>query len=517
MGTGGPSLSEAPTRPPGELEGLSEAEAGRRLARHGPNSLPEARRRSWWARLLSQFPSPLVLLLLAALLIDLGLWWLQQHGGLPLEALAIAAVLLLNAALGLIQEGRAEQALRALKDLAQPRVTVLRGGLPVELAARLLVPGDRARAEAGDRVPADGRLIDRGLRLDESLLTGESIPVDLAPGEGISAGTLVVRGGGWMEVTATGAHSALGRIAHQLQAVEEGVTPLERRLDALGRRIAWLALTAIAIVVALGLALMGLSALPKVFLLAVALAVAAVPEGLPAILTLTLALGVERMARANAVVRRLPAVEALGSVTLIATDKTGTITRNELSVRRLHVVDAERAWAAMILASDADEGAGDPLEQALLRHAVEHGVDPAELRARTEVLALRPFDARAAAMTATVRAPEGTLTYVKGAPERLLARCAVDDVDAWEARIADEAAQGGRLLGLAWGPSEAELRWAGLVVLHDPLREGVAESVREARAAGIRVVLVTGDHPATARAIGAQAGIGTRASSRRTS
>ena len=245
------------------------------------------------------------------------------------------------------------------------------------------MPGDAVRLEAGDRVPADGTLVDaRGAMLDESILTGESIAVDKSDGDEAFSGTLLVRGKAYLEVTRTGRSSAMGRLATMLGDIQAAKTPLERRVDQLGRQIArWVLILAVALGV-LGILAEGRRPRTGIIIFAVALAVAAVPEGLPAVLTVALALGVERMARHRAVVRRLSAVEALGSVTVIATDKTGTLTESRMDVRTLDASDLPRALAAIVLANDADltTGAGDPLELGLLRHAAAHGVDIAQLR-----------------------------------------------------------------------------------------------------------------------------------------
>ena len=372
--------------------GLTSEEAKKRLRGYGPNALPERPAEPFSRKLLRQFQSPLVYILLLALLVDLLLWLYEGARGVPLESLVILAILLLNALLGAFQEKRSEEALKRLKALAEPSVWVLRDGRFQRLSARGLVPGDVVRLEAGDRVPADGVLLEgSGLLVDESVLTGESVPVEKGVGEEVFAGTLLVRGRALLEVTRTGAQSAMGRIAHLLAEMEEEKTPLERRLHAFGHRVARLVLLLALGLLLLGFLVEGVSA--KVVLFAVALAVAAVPEGLPAVLTLALALGVERMARRKAVVRRLSAVEALGSVTVIATDKTGTLTENRMEVQELLSPDPEKALLAMVLCNDADlaTGAGDPLELGLLRYASRF-LDVERVRRAHPRLSERPFD-----------------------------------------------------------------------------------------------------------------------------
>ncbi|WP_234554403.1 cation-translocating P-type ATPase [Thermus caliditerrae] len=489
------------------MRGLSSEEARLRLKEYGPNALPEKPPEPLWRKFLRQFQSPLIYILLFALAVDLVLWGLEGAQGLPLESLAISAILLLNAGLGTLQEKRSEDALRRLKALAEPMAWVLRDGEFRHIRSREIVPGDVVRLEAGDRVPADGVLVEAGgVMVDESLLTGESVPVEKGMGEEVYAGTLLVRGRALVEVTRTGPQSAMGRIAGLLAGMVEEKTPLERRLTAFGHRVArWVILLAAALVV-LGFLVEGVSA--QVVLFAVALAVAAVPEGLPAILTLALALGVERMARRKAVVRRLAAVEALGSVTVIATDKTGTLTENRMEVREVVGPDPEGALLAMVLCNDADldTGAGDPLELGLLRYAAPY-LDVAQVRAKHPRLSERPFDSAWKFMR--VATPKGS--FLKGAPEALIPRLALSPEE--KARLLEEAEahaqRGFRVLALAYGEGEREegLRFLGFVLLLDPPRPEVPEAVRRVQEAGVRVVMVTGDHPATALAIARQVGI----------
>ncbi|BBL93667.1 haloacid dehalogenase [Thermus thermophilus] len=487
--------------------GLTSEEAKKRLREYGPNALPERPAEPFSRKLLRQFQSPLVYILLLALLVDLLLWLYEGARGVPLESLVILAILLLNALLGAFQEKRSEEALKRLKALAEPSVWVLRDGRFQRLSARELVPGDVVRLEAGDRVPADGVLLEgSGLLVDESVLTGESVPVEKGVGEEVFAGTLLVRGRALLEVTRTGTQSAMGRIAHLLAEMGEEKTPLERRLHAFGHRVARLVLLLALGLLLLGFLVEGVSA--KVVLFAVALAVAAVPEGLPAVLTLALALGVERMARRKAVVRRLSAVEALGSVTVIATDKTGTLTENRMEVQELLSPDPEKALLAMVLCNDADlaTGAGDPLELGLLRYASRF-LDVERVRREHPRLSERPFDSAWKFMRVTT--PLGS--FLKGAPEALIPRLALPQEE--QARLFEEAgahaAKGFRVLALAFGEGEREegLRFLGFVLLLDPPRPEVPEAVARVLKAGVRVVMVTGDHPATALAIARRVGM----------
>ncbi len=494
--------------------GLATEEAQRRRARFGANALPERPPTPLAQRFVQQFRSPLIYILLFALAVDLGIWTYEGATGVPFESIAIGLILLLNAGLGVYQESKAEAALARLKALAVAQVWALRDGKLVHLPSAELVPGDVVRIEAGDRVPADGTLRDgQGVMVDESILTGESVPVDKEPGTEAFSGTLFVRGKAYVEVTRTGPASAMGRLATMIGTIALEKTPLERRLHVFGGQIAKAVAVLGVVLVAGGLFVEGVERLGHVFIFAVALAVAAIPEGLPAVLTLTLALGVERMAKREAVVRRLSAVEALGSVTVIATDKTGTLTENRMFVKAVDSPDPGRALRAMVLANDAEAatGAGDPLEIALLDYAQAQGLDPAALGRECPRAGSRPFDSICKFMRATVHEGGRLASYLKGAPEEVLARCRLAPADRtlWEARAERHAADGARVLALAAGTGETEtdLDLLGLVLLWDPPRPEVPDAIRLAQAAGVRVVMITGDHPVTATAVARAVGI----------
>ena len=496
------------------MNGLSTPEATERLSRFGPNALPEHAPDPLWRRFVRQFQSPLIYILLFALAFDLGLWLYEGAQAWPIEATAIGLILLFNAALGLYQEQRSEAALTHLKALAGAQAWVLRDGHLVRLPLHALVPGDAVRLEAGDRVPADGNLMEaRGAMLDESILTGESIAVDKSDGDEAFSGTLLVRGKAYLEVTRTGRSSAMGRLATMLGDIQTVKTPLERRVDQLGRQIARWVLILAAVLGVVGIVAEGIGRAPGIVIFAVALAVAAVPEGLPAVLTVALALGVERMARHRAVVRRLSAVEALGSVTVIATDKTGTLTESRMDVRTLDASDLSRALTAIVLANDADltTGAGDPLELGLLRHAAAQGVDIAQLRQAHPTISERPFDSAWKFARVTVQEHGRPVSYLKGAPEILFGRCALStaDRDSWAEKADAYARDGFRVLAVAWaeGDTEEQLALLGLVLFWDPPRPEVPDAVAKAQAAGIRVIMITGDHPATALAVARVIGI----------
>jgi Ca2+-transporting ATPase len=496
--------------------GLTREDAQQRLAEFGPNALPEPGGVSQWQRWLRQFKSPLIYILLFALMLDLGLWLWEGAGRLPVESIAIGLILALNAGLGAYQESKAEEALTRLKALAMPSVWALRDGVLVHVPANELVPGDIARIEAGDRIPADGMLThSQGVTADESILTGESLPIDKDLDEELFSGTLVVKGKGYIEVTRTGARSTMGRLAAMIGGIEASKTPLERRLGEFGNQVA-LAILALGLVLTIGgVVVEGIGHLGQVFLFSVALAVAAVPEGLPAVLTLTLAFGVERLAKRKAIVRRLSAVEALGSVTIIATDKTGTLTENRMYVRALDATDLTRALQAMVLANDAEIGThvGDPLEVALLDHAASQGMDANHLIDSRPRVSSRPFDSAYKFMRVTVEENGRRVSYLKGAPEVLIARSTLPEAQKreWEAKVIAHAREGHRVVGLAWRGEESEegVTFLGLVLLWDPPRPEVPDALRRARAAGIRVMMITGDHPATAEAVGRVIGIGT--------
>ena len=329
------------------------------------------------------------------------------------------------------------------------------------------------------------------------------------------SGTLIVRSKGYVEVTRTGPKSTMGQLATMIGGIETGRTPLERRLGEFGNQVA-IAILVVGLALTIGgLVVEGIGRLGQVVLFSVALAVAAVPEGLPAVLTLTLAMGVERLAKRKAIVRRLSAVEALGSVTVIATDKTGTLTENRMHVRAIDAPDAERALQAMVLANDAEiaTGAGDPLEVALLDYAASRGADPAHVVASRPRLSSLPFDSVTKFMRVTVKEGGRQVSYLKGAPEVLIERSSLsaEEKRDWEAKALKHASEGYRVLALAWREEEREedVTFLGLVMLWDPPRPEVPEALQRAKAAGIRVVMITGDHPATAKAVGEVIGITT--------
>ncbi|WP_367065740.1 cation-transporting P-type ATPase [Oryzisolibacter sp. LB2S] len=560
--------------------GLPHAEAAQRLIQHGPNQLPAPPRRPAWRRLLAQFNNVLIYVMLVSAVITaaLGHW---------IDTGVLLGAVIVNAILGFVQEGKAESALDAIRRMLSPQTTVLRGGERQQIAAEQLVPGDIVLLASGDKVPADLRILSaKSLRADEAVLTGESVPSDknedpvaedapLGDRRGmLYSGTLVAAGTAVGAVAATGTRTELGRISALLAQVETGTTPLLRQIAHFSHWLAGAILVFVLATFAIGVLWRG-QAPGDMFLMAVALAASAIPEGLPAIMTVTLALGVRRMARHRAIIRHLPAVETLGSVTVICSDKTGTLTCNEMTVQR--AVTAGRVYEvtgsgyapqggfqvggmdaspagdpvlqgmarAALLCNDSalHQGAegwtltGDPTEGALLTFALKAGLDgPATHEALPRIDAI-PFESEHRFM-ATLhhdRASEDgqALILLKGAPERVLDMCdsqattrlgaqepAALDHDYWRRAANDCAARALRVLAVAvkrvparqstlsWQDMEGGFTLLGILGSMDPPRPEAMAAVAECHSAGVRVKMITGDHGETARAIGAQLGIG---------
>jgi P-type Ca2+ transporter type 2C len=560
------SIDEALGRLGAEPHGLSTADADQRRSTYGANELEATSRESAWRILAAQFQNVLILILLAGTLVSGFL-------GHTLEAVVITVIVLLAVCLGFIQEHRAGRALEALKAMAAPSAHVLRDGHETVIPARDLVPGDVVLLRAGDRVPADVRVMQAvNLAIDEAALTGESAPVakTTAPldderlpiGDRTNmayAGTMVVRGRGQALIVETGMSTEFGRIARMVQTVEAARTPLQVNLDRLGATLGKGALAVVALIVVIGLT-RG-QPIVQMFMFGIALAVAVVPEALPAVVTISLAIGVRRMVRRNALVRRLPIVETLGSTSVICSDKTGTLTRNEMTVRRLFaegrlleltgvgydptgqlldggsVVEppdgVRELLSAAVLASDAQltrrdgrwQVEGDPTEGALLVAAIKTGLDPTDLNQREPRTAEIPFTSERRRMTTLHTASHATVAYSKGATEEVLASCIsrscsgrevpLTDADRERTREVEQqlAVEGLRVLAVARKPgarldgAEADMTLLGLVAMMDPPRPEARAAVETCEAAHIRPVMITGDHPLTARTVAAELGL----------
>ncbi|KPV40682.1 carbonate dehydratase [Thiohalorhabdus denitrificans] len=557
-------------------EGLDSGTARSRFQEHGPNRIPEQESAGAVLRFLRQFHNLFIYILIVA---AVGTAFL----GKGVDTGVILGVVLINAVIGFFQEGKAERALDAIRGMLSPRAQVLRDGRQQTLPAEQVVPGDVLLLGAGDRVAADLRLVRaHNLRVDEAVLTGESEPVEkgtapvapeaeLADRAGMAySGTLVAAGQGRGVVVATGGRTQIGRISRMVSQVESVQTPLLRQVGRFARHLSVAILVLAAFTFAFGLVVRGYSG-PDMFMAAVSLAVAAIPEGLPAIMTITLAIGVQRMAGRNAIIRRLPAVETLGAVTTICSDKTGTLTRNEMTVKSLVTADGEvevggvgyaphgsftrdggdvdpytepvlaEALRAGLLCNDAwlHEGEdgwwpeGDPTETALVTVALKAGMDQRQVNERYPRDDVIPFDSAHNFMATLHHDHEGHgYIYVKGAPERVLELCTREratggdrplDAAAWHRRMDEIAGQGQRLLAIAAGHASPEksllefdnveaggLTLLAVVGLIDPPRDEAIRSVAACRGAGIRVKMITGDHAVTARAIAGQLGLNAR-------
>ncbi|WP_221801126.1 cation-transporting P-type ATPase [Oceanobacter mangrovi] len=566
--------AEALTRLSATATGLSSEQASQRQQQYGANRLTPAKQRSALMRLLLQFHNVLIYVLLAAAALTVAL----QH---YTDAAVIAVVVILNAVIGFLQEGKAERALEAISQMLSPQALVSRDGHKQNLAADQLVPGDIVHLNPGDRVPADIRLLQvTALRADEALLTGEAVPasksVEAVANEAVLgdrrcllySGSLITSGTGTGVVVETGDNTEIGRISAILGQVETLTTPLLRQMDRFGQQLTF-GIVVMALVTMLFGALVRDYSLADMFLAAVGLAVAAIPEGLPAIMTITLALGVQRMVQQHAIVRRLPAVETLGSVTVICSDKTGTLTRNEMTATTIATVDGRYAVSGVgyqpdgqitfaglppdqtqqaelssllragLLCNDAslhpqDDhwiSQGDPTEIALVTLAHKSQLAIAETLADYPRLAAIPFESEHRFMATLHQDQLGhQFIYVKGAPERLMEMCSCQRANGeqqplnrnyWLQQMHAMASQGQRVLaigerivgtplinGLHYGELEHEITLLGLIGIIDPPRSEAIDAVTACHQAGIRVKMITGDHALTAVSIASQLGIG---------
>jgi Ca2+-transporting ATPase len=562
------SVAESFQQLQSQPRGLSRAEASERLLKYGPNELQAAHRISPWEILLEQFKNVLILILLGATVISLFL----GHG---IESVVIAVIVLFAVVLGFVQEYRAERAIEALRQMAAPTATVLRDGVEVRIAAKELVPGDVIVLHTGDRVPADARLLDAiNLQVEEAALTGESVPVEKhvreLPGEDLPvgdrknmvyAGTAVTYGRGRALVAATGMQTEFGKIAQLLQTIETGKTPLQHNLDKVGSVLARAAFVVVALIVVLGL-LRGQPFI-EMLIFGIALAVAVVPEALPAVVTISLAIGVQKMVKRHALIRRLPAVETLGSTSVICSDKTGTLTKDEMTVRKVYTAgqmysvtgagyDPEGVFStnggtpspitptlrqmliAATLASDTQlvkdpnggwDIKGDPTEGALIVAAAKAGLEKESLDSSYPRLHEFPFSSESKRMT-TLHQTNGSMTaYAKGAPEVILEGCdtvmtedgaqKLDDATREQilAQAQTMASEALRVLGIASKPgvsmetAQRGMTFLGLAGMIDPPRPEAKAAIAVCTDAGIKPVMITGDHPVTAQAVARELGL----------
>ncbi len=537
-----------------DTNGLSSAEAAARLEKHGRNELAEGKKKTLLQRFLAQFADVLIIILLISAVVSFVVTLMNPEEGGFFEPILILVIVIINACVGVYQESKAEASLEALKKMSKPHVRVIRDGTEQIIDTALLVPGDLIRLEAGDYVPADCRLVRSvNLKVEEAVLTGEALPSEkdarsladqnapLGDRENmIFSGCSVVYGTALAVVTDTGMETEMGKIATLLQGAEEVETPLQLKLAQLGRILGYICLGACAIVFVEGL-ISGQNPL-KVFMVAVSLAVAAIPEGLPAIVTIVLSMGVQRLAEKNAIVRSLPAVETLGSASVICSDKTGTLTQNRMTLMKAWVNGAEEPEAisfnnseevkklllygtlccdgnVVFLEGGQEKHMGDPTETSIIVAAHKNGMPKSEMNAKYPRVGEIPFDSDRKMMTSVNLIDGRAVAIVKGAFDQISKRCIFGDVEKAE-RINNEMAESAlRVITVAYRllpPDpieittenvECELTLLGLVGMIDPPREEVKDAVAVCKTAGIKPVMITGDHVITARAIATELGI----------
>ena len=546
-------------------KGLDSAQVQRLLKEHGENRLKEGRKRTNLQKFIEQFKDVMIIILLIAAVISFAIAIVEGHTSEFFEPVLILMIVILNAFMGVLQENKAEKALEALKSLSAPHARVIRDGREQIIDAAGLVPGDIILLEAGDFVPADARLIKSvNLKSEESALTGESVPTEKNAGETpaenaplgdrhnmVYSGCSITYGRGIAVVTATGMNTEMGRIADLLESEEDTKTPLQERLARLGKYLGVIALLACAVIFVIGI-LSGMRAM-EIFMVAVSLAVSAIPEGLPAIVTVALAIGVQRMYKRNALIRKLPAVETLGSTTVICSDKTGTLTQNKMTVKKIYIdekyIDAHEnkfpsndiirlLFTASSVCSDAfyeekfmskPEESGDPTEIAILKAAWGTGIKKPELNKEYRRIHEIPFDSNRKRMTVVARRKNGEIyVFVKGAVEVILDLCTKYYSSGGEKNItysdrqnilsANEnmASSALRVIGVAYkkfngvfdnNSIEKNLTFIGMVGMIDPPRPEAAKSVEKCIMAGIRPVMITGDYKDTAVAIARDLGM----------
>ena len=533
-------------------QGLSAEEAERRLAEHGENKLTEKKKETLLQKFLNQFKDVMIIILIVAAAISFAVSLYNREEGF-VEPILILLIVILNAALGVAQESKAEKALEALKKLSAPHARVVRGGKETVIDAMLLVPGDIIHIEAGDFIPADARLIESAsLKCEESALTGESVPSEKeaylkveenAPlGDRrnmVYSGCSVAYGRARAVVTSTGMNTEMGKIANMLDSEQEGQTPLQQKLASLGKYLGFAALAICAVIFVVGI--LDKMHVMEIFMISVSLAVSAIPEGLPAIVTIVLAIGVERMVKRNAIIRKLPAVETLGSASVICSDKTGTLTQNRMTlvkafdvksgaseeigeensaeVRELLKYGTLCCDGYVELENGEVRHVGDPTETAIVLAAHKNGMTRQELNAQYPRLTEIPFDSDRKLMTTVNRINGKNIAIVKGAFDVLAEKCVAGDIAAAKTAVETMSRQALRVLAVAYRevdsfsttptPQELEhsLTLMGVVGMIDPPRPEVKTAVEVCKRAGIRPVMITGDHVATACAIAEELGI----------
>ncbi len=533
--------------------GLTETEVAARRKKYGENKLKEKKKKSTFRRFLDQFKDVMILILIAAAIISFTVVCVEKNWGELFEPALILLIVILNAVMGVYQEGKAEKALDALKNMSAPHARVIRGGQEKIIDASELVPGDIIRLEAGDFVPADARLLlSVSLKSEESALTGESVPSEKDANAEIAAsapigdrtnmvfsGCSITYGTATAVVTAIGMDTEMGKIANLLDGEADGQTPLQQKLAQLGKYLGVVAIAACAVIFVVGLA----NDIPplEIFMTAVSLAVSAIPEGLPAIVTIVLSIGVQRMVKKNALIRRLPAVETLGSASVICSDKTGTLTQNRMTLVKAYVDGADELETisadcsepvkkllmygalccdgSVIFKEDGEQHIGDPTETAIVLAAHRNGLPKEQINAANPRLAEIPFDSARKLMTTVNRINGENIVIVKGAFDVMAACCIAGDLDAAKEMTEAMSRDALRVLAVAYkkiaeipeNPTsemlESELCFIGLVGMIDPPRPEARDAVAICRRAGIKPVMITGDHVVTASAIARELGI----------
>lgn len=533
--------------------GLSSQQAQERLQQYGENKLKDQKKKTSLQRFFDQFKDAMILILILAAIVSFIIACTEGDLKEFFEPLLILLIVVINAIMGMMQESKAEKALDALKSLSAPHAKVLRDGEEKVLEAAQIVPGDIVRLEAGDFIPADGRLLkSTSLKVEESALTGESVPAekeaDMVIDEKaplgdrcnmVFSGCSVTYGTGLAVITATGMNTEMGKIANLLESENEGQTPLQQKLAVLGKQLGFLALAACAVIFIVGI-LNGIPAM-EIFMTAVSLAVSAIPEGLPAIVTIVLSIGVQKMVRKNAIIRRLPAVETLGSASVICSDKTGTLTQNRMtlvkgylegmdsteeigtqnsdSIRKLLMYGTLCSDSSVVFGADGEQHVGDPTETAIIVAAHKNRMEKNDLTAAYPRLAELPFDSDRKLMSTVNRIDGKNIVIVKGAFDMLTSRCVSGDFKKAAEMNYEMSNSALRVLALAYkeldevpeNPSsellENNLIFLGLVGMIDPPRPEAKEAVAVCRKAGIKPVMITGDHVVTASAIARELGI----------